>query len=127
MLSCFDGSERKHGVLAMQIADPGTHYAGPSQPRWYRPEDLRELFAAVQPPETTVSDFAREVFDIEIPDGRVAARLDAAAVKKLHEQLVEVTDGGSRGRLARSARSWPGISAAITPRSMPMRELTASS
>jgi hypothetical protein len=90
LLSCFDGSELEFAERAIEIANSGTHYTGPSQPAWYSVEDLREMMAQVTPPDTTVARLACEVFDLNLKDGRVAAKLDAAEVGKLHLQLLKL-------------------------------------
>jgi Histidine kinase-, DNA gyrase B-, and HSP90-like ATPase len=56
----FTGDELAPAQLALVTARGGSHYTGPSQPAWYGPEDLRELFARVQPPTTTVARFGRD-------------------------------------------------------------------
>ena len=88
-LAPFDGSEKRPADLALIVAGSGTHYTGPSQPEWYGPEDLRELFARVTPATTTVADIVHDVFDLTIDDDRMAGALSADAVTALHRDLCD--------------------------------------
>jgi hypothetical protein len=82
-LPSFTGDELDPAKLALTVAHGGTHYSGPSQPDWYGSEDLRELFARVTPPTTTVTRIVRDVFALKIEDDRIAADLTAAEVAQL--------------------------------------------
>ncbi len=47
--------------LAIEIAQHGTGYDGPSSPWWYGPADLHNLLTTVTPPTTTVAELVDEL------------------------------------------------------------------
>ena len=105
-LPVFDGTEAWPAEASIAVAQTGTVYAGSSQPRWYGPKALRQLFAHVVPETATVADVLRQVFDIDRDDRRVARALEQADIEALHEELhsaaeepVDIGCIGPRNRL----------------------------
>jgi hypothetical protein len=75
---------------AIQLAEHGTTYDGPSSPWWFSSRDLHQLMQQVSPIDTTVGRFCDELgFTLE--DDRICRTLDRADATAVLNQLRQGT------------------------------------
>ncbi len=75
---------------AIQLAEHGTTYDGPSSPWWFSSRDLHQLMQQVSPIDTTVGRFCEELgFTLE--DDRICRTLDRADATAVLNQLRQGT------------------------------------